>query len=90
MSPENNPMNTGQVDRCVCRDVLFAEMVRMQSEGASFDRIRQMTGCGQQCGLCVPYIRAALATGRVSLPVMTSLQLRAMVKAATAPSAAAG
>jgi bacterioferritin-associated ferredoxin len=84
---EDIPMNTGLVDRCVCRDVLLAEMVRMQSEGASFERIRQKTGCGQQCGLCVPYIRAALATGRVSLPVMTTLQLRALAKA---PAAIAG
>lgn len=80
VSGENTAMNTGQVDRCVCRDVLFAEMIRMQSEGSNFERIRQKTGCGQQCGLCVPYVRAALATGRVSLPVMTTLQLRALAK----------
>jgi bacterioferritin-associated ferredoxin len=65
------------VDRCVCRNVLFAEALRLNREtGADFDEIRRRTGCGSGCGMCVPYLRVALATGRARLPVMSEAELR--------------
>jgi bacterioferritin-associated ferredoxin len=59
------------VDRCVCRDVTFARLIRLARErGAGFGELRRLTGCGTGCGMCIPYIRVALATGRAELPVM--------------------
>lgn len=69
-------MDPTPVDRCVCRQVLFADLLRLHREsGAGFDELRRLTGCGTGCGLCTPYIRVALATGRARLPVMTDAEL---------------
>ena len=70
-------MNPTPVDRCVCHDIRFAELIRIQREtGASFEELQRTTGCGAGCGLCAPYIRVALTTGRAKLPVMTDAELR--------------
>ena len=74
-------MSTGQVDRCVCHNVTFEEMLRLRASGADLARIQHQTGCGSACGLCVPYIRAALATGCPSLPVMSPQQLEQLAEA---------
>lgn len=59
------------VDRCVCREVTFARLIALAREpGMGFDELQRMTGCGTGCGMCIPYIRVALATERSELPVM--------------------
>lgn len=66
-------MNTDPtpVDRCVCHNVTFAELVKIHREtGADLDQLQRLTGCGTGCGMCVPYIRVALQTGKVRLAVM--------------------
>lgn len=63
--------NPTPVDRCVCHNVTFAELLRIHREtGADLAELRRRTGCGTGCGMCVPYIRVALTTGRERLPVM--------------------
>ena len=70
-------MDPTPVDRCVCRQVLFADLLRLHRQtGAGLDDLRARTGCGTGCGLCVPYIRAALATGRDRLPVLPINELK--------------
>ena len=70
-------MDPTPVDRCVCKQVMFAELVRLHHEtGEGFDALRERTTCGTGCGLCVPYIRVALATGRARLAVMNDQELR--------------
>jgi bacterioferritin-associated ferredoxin len=65
------------VDRCVCRDVRFAMLVRLhQEQGADFTELQEMTNCGTGCGLCIPYIKVALRTGEARLPVMSDAELR--------------
>lgn len=60
------------VDRCICHNVTFAELLRMHREtGAAFEALRERTGCGSGCGLCEPYVRLAIKTGRTALPVMS-------------------
>jgi NAD(P)H-nitrite reductase large subunit len=72
-------MDPTPVDRCVCFKVTFAELIRLNREsGAGFEELQERTGCGRGCGLCVPYVKAALASGRARLPVMSEQQLRAM------------
>ena len=66
---DSNP--PAPVDRCVCVDVTFAALWRLHKEsGADLDRLQRLTRCGTVCGMCVPYIREVLRTGRVKLPVM--------------------
>jgi NAD(P)H-nitrite reductase large subunit len=64
-------MDPTPVDRCVCHNVMFAELLRLHREtGADLDRLQRLTRCGTSCGVCLPYIRVVLTTGRVRLPVM--------------------
>lgn len=54
------------VDRCVCADITFAELNRLADERSlDFDALSRETGCAAGCGLCAPYIRETLRTGRV-------------------------
>jgi bacterioferritin-associated ferredoxin len=70
-------MDPTPVDRCVCKQVMFAELIRQNRDnGAGFEDLQRRTGCGTGCGLCVPYIRVALATGRPRLPVMSDAELK--------------
>ena len=72
-------MDPTPVDRCVCFKVTFAQLLRLRAEtGAGFEELQASTGCGRGCGLCEPYVRAALATGRARFPVMSPEALRAM------------
>lgn len=59
------------VDRCICRRVSFRELHELaRIVGQDFERLRQATGCGDGCGMCVPYAKVALKTGRTRVPVM--------------------
>jgi NAD(P)H-nitrite reductase large subunit len=73
------PPSRTPVDRCVCHKVLIEELVRRHREtGAGFDGLRQQTRCSTNCGLCRPYILAALATGITRFPVMSDQELGAL------------
>ncbi len=37
-----------------------------RAEGWTLDDIMEQTGCGDQCGLCRPYLRAMLKDGRTT------------------------
>ncbi len=53
-----------RIDRCVCRQRLFAELLPIARVGGwTLDQLTAETGCGGQCGLCRPYLRRMLATG---------------------------
>ena len=56
-----------RVDRCVCFGVTFAQLKEFaDGHQCGFDELRAHFGCGRGCTLCVPYIRAMLATGQTS------------------------
>jgi NAD(P)H-nitrite reductase large subunit len=64
------------VSRCVCIGVTFAKLVRLHKEtGATFDELQRRTQAGTGCGLCQPYIRAALATGETRFAVLSDEEL---------------
>jgi bacterioferritin-associated ferredoxin len=53
-----------RIDRCVCRRTLFATLLpEARAAGWDLDTLMQATGCGQQCGLCRPYLRRMLRDG---------------------------
>jgi bacterioferritin-associated ferredoxin len=53
-----------RIDRCVCQRLLFAQLLPVaRANGWTLDAIMDETGCGDQCGMCRPYLRAMLADG---------------------------
>jgi len=60
------PVRAGalQIDRCVCLNRRFADLLLdARARSLSLAGLMQETGCGDQCGLCRPYLRRMLATG---------------------------
>jgi bacterioferritin-associated ferredoxin len=52
------------ITRCVCRRMPFAVLEPLARQHAwTLDDVMQKTGCGDQCGLCRPYLRRMLASG---------------------------
>jgi bacterioferritin-associated ferredoxin len=68
------------VDRCICKNVTFKRLLEVATHlGVDFASLQAATGCGTGCGLCVPYARIALKTGKTRLPVMTDAQCNAIL-----------
>jgi len=74
------------VDRCVCHDVTFAELVRLQREsGATFLEIVERTNATTGCGLCYWYVRAALASGETRFAVLADEALERITENGKGP-----
>ena len=59
------------VNRCVCHDVSFARLIELvRQHGFSLETLSERTGCGTGCGLCLPYIERAIASGIADLPIL--------------------
>jgi bacterioferritin-associated ferredoxin len=59
-------MSAITVTQCVCRRMPFAVLEPLaRRHGWTLDAVMQETGCGDQCGLCRPYLREMLRTGQV-------------------------
>jgi bacterioferritin-associated ferredoxin len=57
-------MSSTRITRCVCQRMPFATLLPLARErGWTLDDVIRETGCGDQCGLCRPYLRRMLATG---------------------------
>ena len=55
------------VSRCLCRGVEFSDLLpRAKASGWTLQDLIRETGCGGQCGLCRPYLREMLLTGRTA------------------------
>ena len=53
-----------RIDRCVCQRLLFAQLLPVVGANDwTLESIMAETGCGDQCGMCRPYLRAMLADG---------------------------
>ena len=51
------------IDRCVSRNLRFADLLPVARAASwSLAALMHATGCGDQCGLCRPYLRRMLAT----------------------------
>jgi bacterioferritin-associated ferredoxin len=64
-----------RIDRCVCQRTLFADLLPLAREGQwSLATLLQETGCGDQCGLCLPYLRQMLRDGTTVFHSVLTLQ----------------
>ena len=78
------------IDRCYCRDVTFADLKALAArEGADVDHLSERTGVGTGCGLCLPYLRVVLATGKTELPVLSGADVERICAGAEKERAAA-
>lgn len=55
-----------EVNRCVCRRRTFKQLKKIseQQEIERVDKLIEEGWCGDGCGLCVPYVKLMLSTGR--------------------------
>jgi bacterioferritin-associated ferredoxin len=64
------------VTHCICHDISFGELHALaQRVGPDLPTLSRLTGCGTNCGRCLPYIRLMLETGRTRFPVMNPASL---------------
>jgi bacterioferritin-associated ferredoxin len=57
-------MSSVLVSQCVCRHFPFVELLQLaRTRGWDLEGIVRETGCGDQCGLCRPYLKRMLQTG---------------------------
>ncbi|UYV11354.1 MAG: hypothetical protein NCW75_08560 [Phycisphaera sp.] len=74
-----------RVERCVCYDQPFEKLLKMaREEGLTQDQLSERTGCCTGCGMCKPYVRVVLSTGRTSIPLMNGKALKAIADEAEA------
>lgn len=53
-----------RIDRCVCQRVTFERLLPVaQANAWTLQDVMEETGCGDQCGMCRPYLRQMLADG---------------------------
>jgi bacterioferritin-associated ferredoxin len=58
-------MSAITITRCVCQRVPFAALEPLaRARGWTLEDVMRETGCGDQCGLCRPYLRRMLDTGQ--------------------------
>jgi bacterioferritin-associated ferredoxin len=57
-------MPTLQITMCVCMRMPFARLLPIAREQQwTLETLIRETGCGDNCGLCRPYLRRMLETG---------------------------
>ena len=55
------------VTQCICCRVPFTRLLaRVREHGWTLGDMMRETGCGDQCGLCRPYLRRMIATGETT------------------------
>lgn len=60
----SDPATPLRIDRCVCLDRTFAELLPLAQESSwGLEELATATGCSRRCGLCRPYLRRMLETG---------------------------
>ncbi|MEQ8843707.1 MAG: hypothetical protein RIB58_02545 [Phycisphaerales bacterium] len=81
----DRPTGRVRVERCVCFNQPFTELLRLsREEGLSHAELSDRTGCCTGCGMCKPYVRVVLSTGRTSIPLMNGRDLKAIAEEAEA------
>ena len=54
------------ITTCVCRRMPFERLLPLaRAQGWDLPTLIRETGCGDQCGLCRPYLRRMLESGEI-------------------------
>ena len=60
----SRPLTAILVTSCICQRTPFERVLPLaREEDWTLDDLVRETGCGAQCGLCLPYLRRMLQTG---------------------------
>jgi len=71
------------VDRCVCHERMFAEILTIARErGLDLEGLQREDVCSSGCGLCGPYVELMLETGRTEFEPMSAERVRGEIRAA--------
>lgn len=63
------------VTRCICHDRSFEELRSLAAaENLALEQLKERTGCCTGCGMCEPYVRLMLTTGRTTFPVLSAAE----------------
>ncbi|MBL8756912.1 MAG: hypothetical protein JNK35_00610 [Phycisphaerae bacterium] len=54
----------------MCHDVPFERVRWLRDQGLSLEQIVASTGCTTGCGMCGPYVRLVMRTGRTRFAVL--------------------
>ncbi len=75
------PEAQSMVTRCVCRDLLFKELLDFaRANDLDFAALCDAAGCCTGCSMCEPYVRLTLATGRTAHPILDGPALSAALR----------
>jgi bacterioferritin-associated ferredoxin len=71
------------IHRCVCHDIEFADLKRLaDSLNLDIQGLKQAANCSTSCGMCEPYIRLMLATGKVKFPILRPTAIESLIERA--------
>ncbi len=72
------------IDRCVCHGVTLARLVQLaRDDHLDLPQLKQRTRCCTSCGLCEPYVKLSLATGKARWPVLSPAQAQELLNRLT-------
>ncbi len=60
------------VTKCVCFDRTFSELKKIAAQAgvSNVQQLQSHVDFGKKCGLCLPYVKLMLETGRTSFDVI--------------------
>ena len=60
------------VDRCVCSNKMFSELKKIidKEKVESAESLREYISFGQNCSLCLPYVKLIFKTGKTEFEPM--------------------
>lgn len=68
------------VTHCVCHNLSLEELKVLAARGGlDFEGLKAASKCSTGCGLCEPYVRLMLATGRTRFPVLSKAEIERIV-----------
>jgi bacterioferritin-associated ferredoxin len=76
-----NPLEP--VHRCVCHDIEFADLKHLaDSVNLDIEGLKRASRCCSSCGMCEPYVRLMLVTGKVRFPILRPAVIEGMISRA--------
>ena len=69
------------VNRCICHHLMFTDLKQIaERDRLSFDELIRRTRCCTGCGLCEPYVRLMMETGKTAFEVLEPAEVDAIMQ----------